>query len=591
MRRFASLTLVGTVALGTLVVAPAAAAPARTRVIVVLDDRVAEPGAVAAEMGRRHGGHTGFVYRSALKGFSMELPAPAVAALARDHRVRSVEQDQAVQAMAQSTPTGVRRIFAPANPNLDIDGTDDERVDVDVAVIDSGIDMDHPDLNVVGGTDCASGPRFSSSCAGTTGEDANGHGTHVAGSIGALDDGNGVVGVAPGARLHAVRVLDSKGSGQISWIVAGIDWVTARAADIEVANMSLGCECSSSAMDSAIARSVDAGVTYAVAAGNSDKNASTFSPANHPDVITVSALADFNGLPGGGAAATCRADQDDTLADFSNFGSTVEIAAPGVCIHSTWLGGGYNTISGTSMASPHVAGAAALLASARSTTTSQTDADAIRATLIAEGNTDWTDDSGDGTKERLLDVSDAVVFDPATTGEGGGGGGGENAPPSAAFDVTCSGLTCSFDAGRSTDADGTITAYSWAFGDGTAGSGATPSHTYASANTYTVTLTVTDDDLATDDESQSVTVTAPSSGVTITSATPYKVKGVKHVDLTWSGATTTAVDVRRDGAVVATTANQGSFTDNIGSKGGGSYTYRICEAGTDTCSASRTVTF
>jgi subtilisin family serine protease len=169
-----------------------------------------------------------------------------------------------------------------------------------------------------------------------------------------------VVGVAPGARLWAVKVLNDSGSGYISEIVAGIDWVTARASTIEVANMSLGCQCSSQALNDALTRSTNAGVVYVVAAGNSARDAATFSPANHPQVITVSAVADFNGTAGGGAGATCRADVDDTFADFSNFGSAVDLAAPGVCITSTWTGGGYATISGTSMATPHGSGAAAL---------------------------------------------------------------------------------------------------------------------------------------------------------------------------------------------------------------------------------------
>ena len=166
--------------------------------------------------------------------------------------------------------------------------------------------------------------------------------------------------MAPGARLWAVKVLNDQGSGYMSWIVAGIDYVTKNASAIEVANMSLGCECTSAALDTALTNSTNAGVVYVVAAGNSTKDASTFSPANHPRVITTSAVADFDGKAGGVGAATCRADEDDTLANFSNFGSTVDIAAPGVCIRSTWNNGGYNTISGTSMASPHAAGAAAL---------------------------------------------------------------------------------------------------------------------------------------------------------------------------------------------------------------------------------------
>ncbi|MFQ5523737.1 MAG: S8 family serine peptidase [Acidimicrobiia bacterium] len=399
-----------TASAGASVAVPAADAP--QRVIVVLDDTVPNPAAAAAEIAAAHRGQVGFVYSSALKGFSATLPAKAAAAVQRDPRVVSVEPDQVVSLYAQTVPTGIQRIFADDNPNITIDGTDDKRIDVDVAVIDTGIDLDHPDLNVVASTNCSGGSPFKQSCK-SGGDDDNGHGTHVAGTIGALDNDFGVVGEAPGARLWSVKVLRSDGSGYLSWIIAGIDYVTANADQIEVANMSLGGEFSSSALDTAIANSVDAGVAYAVAAGNSDKDASTFSPANHPDVLTVSALADFDGEPGGLGSPTCRSDQDDTLADFSNWGSLVEITAPGVCILSTWNDGGYNTISGTSMASPHAAGALALLASV-SNPNSDPDVKALYKTLIDNGNFNWTDDSGDGIQEPLLDVSNTTVFAPAT---------------------------------------------------------------------------------------------------------------------------------------------------------------------------------
>jgi subtilisin family serine protease len=146
---------------------------------------------------------------------------------------------------------------------------------------------------------------------------------------------------------------------------------------------------------------VQAGVTYAVSAGNSAANANNFIPATYNEVITVSALADFNGQPGGGAAATCRADQDDTFADFSNFGSDVDLIAPGVCITSSAPGGGLATFSGTSMASPHVAGAAALY---KSTHPSATPAQ-VRTALRNAGNLNWNNgDDGDSTKEPLLNV-------------------------------------------------------------------------------------------------------------------------------------------------------------------------------------------
>jgi subtilisin family serine protease len=155
-------------------------------------------------------------------------------------------------------------------------------------------------------------------------------------------------------------------------------------------------------MHEAICASVSAGVTYVVSAGNSAANASTSVPAAYDEVITVSALADFNGTPGGGGAPTCLSDVDDTIANFSNFGADVDLIAPGVCITSTWMGGGYDTISGTSMASPHVAGGAALYAA---TNPGATPAQ-VQSALEGAGSSDWDNsDDLDGTKEPLLDVS------------------------------------------------------------------------------------------------------------------------------------------------------------------------------------------
>jgi subtilisin len=367
--------------------------------IVVFKDTVGDPRQVANEHAQQHGAGVDHIYEHVYKGYSARIPNNRVATVRADPRVQYVSEDREVEAFAQTLPTGIDRIDGELTST--VSGNGSGSVDVDVAVIDTGIQTNHPDLNVVGGYNCQSGRSY---------DDGNGHGTHVAGTIGAKDDGIGVVGVAPGARLWAVRVLNNQGSGSWSSIICGIDWVTKNKATIEVANMSLGgtsskpngSGCSTGeALHDAICKSVAAGVTYVVAAGNDSKDASGFVPAAYDEVITVSALADFDGKPGGLGKATCRSDEDDTLANFSNYGPAVDLIAPGVCILSTWKGSGYNTISGTSMASPHVAGAAALYKSSH-----PSDSPAqVKSALLSAGTTDWNNsDDKDSTKEKLLNV-------------------------------------------------------------------------------------------------------------------------------------------------------------------------------------------
>jgi subtilisin family serine protease len=321
-------------------------------------------------------------YRHALNGFAAVLTDEEVSALRAHPAVAYIEQDQIVTASgrlefqpavpidgsgngngkgggkpggggttqpAQVLPTGVNRVDADLSATAKINGAD-EAVDADIAVIDTGIDLKHPDLRVVNNKTFVPGTK--------NGNDDNGHGSHVAGTAAAIDNGIGVVGVAPGARLWAVKVLDRKGSGFLSAVIAGVDYVTANAAQVDVANMSLSGG-NSQALNDAIKASSDAGVVYVAAAGNRAADAGDSSPANSPDALTVSAIADSDGACGGKGVPT-NYGADDTFATFSNYGSVVDIAAPGVDILSTYKGGAYAIGSGTSMAAPHVAGIAAL---------------------------------------------------------------------------------------------------------------------------------------------------------------------------------------------------------------------------------------
>ena len=356
--------------------------PARPREAVVPDhyivtyNRSAEsPSQETAARERRQGFEAEFVYRRAIEGFSAKLSRAQVDRLEADPEVATVTPDRKVKAQAAlasgepTPPTGVRRIGAATTSSVR------EASGANVAVIDSGIDLDHPDLDAQSGKNCIT--------PGSPADDDHGHGTHVAGTIGAQNDGRGVAGVAPGTKLYAAKVLAGNGYGEWSEVICGIDWVTGTRTDgdpdndIKVANMSLSgigppvepCATTTDPLHKAICASTAAGVTHVVAAGNDgwdfDHALYPDTPAAYPEVLTVSAMADSDGRAGG-SAPVCDADEaDDRYASFSNFaataaGSAHTIAAPGVCIRSTEPGGIYGTKSGTSMASPHIAGAVAL---------------------------------------------------------------------------------------------------------------------------------------------------------------------------------------------------------------------------------------
>jgi subtilisin len=358
------------------------------------------------------------VYRYALKGYSAQLDEAALPELRRDRRVRWVERDKMFRPTTQALPAGIDRVDADWSGTAGIDGVD-RRVDVDVAIFDGGVSS-HPDLNVAGGMDCAG--------QGTPLADPDGHGTHIGGIIGALDNGEGVVGIAPGARLWSVRVLNAAGNSTTKSLVCGIDFLTARrtdndpANDIEVANISMGGpgrddgNCGRTRRDAvhlAICASVAAGVTYVVAAGNESTDAARSVPASYDEVLTVSAIVDTDGVPGGTGPAPCapdQADRDDTFASFSNFGPDIDFAAPGVCVLSTvpltgaryGNASGYGVMGGTSFAAPHVAGAAALYL-ARHPGASPAE---VRSALGGAGRLDWdAGDDPDGIQEPLISVA------------------------------------------------------------------------------------------------------------------------------------------------------------------------------------------
>jgi len=299
-------------------------------------------------------------FRHAIAGFSARLTDaqarvlrhdPEIALLARDVQVRAA---RVPRADGETVPTGVRRIRAGDDAEVQSPSA------AAVAVLDTGIDLANPELAAHAGVNCkGTGPP----------QDDDGHGTFVAGVVGARNNGSGLVGVAPGTELYAVKVLNATGIGYVSEVICGIDWVTANAArlGIRVANMSLSGVGDALPLHLAIRRSVSAGVVYTAAAGNTGTDLSLEVPASYPEVLTVTAASDSDGRPGGtGGPPACEPGEiDDSFATFSNFATVPAdiahiVAAPGVCIISTGLGGGEHTGSGTSAATPHVTGVVAL---------------------------------------------------------------------------------------------------------------------------------------------------------------------------------------------------------------------------------------
>ena len=289
---------------------------------------------------------------------------------AKPDRVGKPPKDDPTPDPVEVLPWGVERIGGGALAN-----TGDA---IKVAVIDTGIDGDHPDLNVVGGINFVpSGRKLDTS----KWNDDNGHGTHVAGTIAALDNEIGVIGVAPDVDLYAVKVLDRRGSGYISWVIGGIEWAIDNHMDVITMSLSIGSDVEGfeEVCDAAYA----AGIVIVAASGNDGSTVDW--PAAYDSVIAVGAT-----------------DAGDNRASFSNYGSELEMSAPGVLIPSTWKDGGYNTISGTSMAAPHVTGVVAIILSANPGFTHEQARDMLNNTADDLGTAGWDIYFGHGLVDAQL---------------------------------------------------------------------------------------------------------------------------------------------------------------------------------------------
>ncbi|WP_045739700.1 S8 family peptidase [Actinoplanes rectilineatus] len=334
---------------------------------------VLKSGAQQAEVSQAYGAAVRRSFGTALNGFEATMSETQAKRLAADTDVAYVEQNQVVRLNAtQSNATwGLDRIDQRARPLSTTYTYPVTASNVTAYIIDTGIRYTHNDF---GGR-----ATFGYDAVGTGGVDCNGHGTHVAGTVGGT-----TYGVAKAVKLVGVRVLNCSGSGTTAGVVAGINWVTSNAVKPAVANMSLGGG-ASTAIDNAVASSISSGVTYAVAAGNNNANACSYSPARVPTAITVGATTNT-----------------DARASYSNYGSCLDIFAPGTSITSDWYSSNTatNTISGTSMASPHVAGAAALVLSRN---TSYTPAQ-VASALTTNATPNVVTSPGTGSPNRLLFV-------------------------------------------------------------------------------------------------------------------------------------------------------------------------------------------